>query len=36
VWAAGRPDETRRVFERVALQEDMPEFMTAVAYELLD
>ena len=36
VWAAGRPDETRRVFERVALQQVMPEFMTAVAYELLD
>jgi len=36
VWAAGRPDETRGVFERVALQEDLPEFMTQVAYELLD
>jgi malate synthase len=35
VWAAGRPDETRVVFERVALQEDLPEFMTQVAYELL-
>jgi malate synthase len=36
VWAAGRPEETRRVFERVALQEDLPEFMTEVAYALLD
>jgi malate synthase len=36
VWAAGRPDETRAVFERVALQEDLPEFMTEVAYELLE
>ena len=36
VWAAGRPDETRAVFERIALQEDLPDFMTEVAYELLD
>jgi malate synthase len=36
VWAAGRPRETRFVFERVALQEELPEFMTQVAYELLD
>jgi malate synthase len=35
VWAAGRPDETRAVFERVALRGDLPEFMTQVAYELL-
>jgi malate synthase len=36
VWAAGRPDETRVVFERVALQKELPEFMTQVAYELLE
>jgi malate synthase len=36
LWAAGRPAETRAVFERVALEEDLPEFMTEVAYELLD
>jgi malate synthase len=36
VWAAGRPDETRAVFEQIALQEDLPEFMTQVAYELLE
>ncbi len=36
VWAAGRPAETRAVFEQVALQEDLPDFLTLVAYELLD
>src|SRR5205085_12617059 len=36
VWAAGRPEETRAVFEQIALQEDLPDFMTEVAYELLD
>jgi malate synthase len=35
-WTAGRPEETRAVFERVALQEDLPDFMTEVAYGLLD
>jgi malate synthase len=36
VWEAGRPDDTRDVFERVALAEDFPEFLTLVAYEKLD
>jgi malate synthase len=36
VWAAGRPGETRAVFERVALQEELPEFMTQIAYNLLE
>jgi malate synthase len=36
IWAAGRPAETRDVFERIALREELPEFMTQVAYELLD
>jgi malate synthase len=36
VWATGRPDDTHAVFERIALQEDLPEFMTEVAYELLE
>jgi len=36
VWAAGRPQDTRLVFEQIALQEELPEFMTLVAYELLD
>jgi len=34
-WAAGRPEETRRVFEAVALGEDFPDFLTEIAYELL-
>jgi malate synthase len=36
VWEKGRPEETRRVFEAVALGEDFPEFLTLPAYELLD
>jgi malate synthase len=36
VWEKGRPDETREVFERVALREDFPEFLTLPAYEYLD
>jgi len=35
-WQAGRPEETRRVFEAVALGDDFPDFLTEVAYELLD
>jgi malate synthase len=35
-WAAGRPDETREVFERVALGEDFPEFLTLIAYDKVD
>ena len=35
-WAKGRPDETRRVFEQVALGEEFPEFLTLPAYEMLD
>ena len=36
VWEKGRPEETRRVFEQVALGEEFPEFLTLPAYELLD
>jgi malate synthase len=36
VWEKGRPAETRAVFERVALGEDFPEFLTLPAYEYLD
>jgi malate synthase len=36
VWAKGRPDETRAVFERVTLSDDFPEFLTLPAYEYLD
>ncbi len=35
-WEAGRPDDTRRVFEAVALADDFPDFLTEMAYELLD
>jgi malate synthase len=33
VWAKGRPDETREIFEKVTLGEELPEFLTLVAYE---
>jgi malate synthase len=36
VWEKGRPEETRQVFERVALGEDFPAFLTLPAYELID
>jgi malate synthase len=36
VWREGRPDETREVFERVALSDQLLEFFTLVAYEYLD
>jgi malate synthase len=35
-WVAGRPEQTRAIFEQVALGEDLPEFLTVPAYELLD
>jgi malate synthase len=35
-WAAGRPEETRAIFEQVALGEDLPEFLTLPAYALLE
>jgi len=35
-WEAGRPEETRRVFEEVALGDDFPDFLTERAYPLLD
>jgi malate synthase len=35
VWKRGRPEETREVFERVALGDDLPEFLTLVAYDKL-
>ncbi len=35
-WTAGRPKETREIFERVALSEDLIEFLTLIAYEYLD
>jgi malate synthase len=36
VWERGRPRETREVLEAVALSDDLPEFLTLGAYELLD
>ena len=36
VWQKGRPRETREVFERVALADDFPEFLTLPAYEYID
>jgi malate synthase len=35
-WCAGRPAETREIFERVALANDLIEFLTIPAYEYLD
>jgi malate synthase len=35
-WQAGRPDETREIFERVALTEPLESFLTLEAYEYLD
>jgi malate synthase len=34
-WLAGRPDETRAILERVALAEDLPTFLTLIAYPVL-
>ncbi len=34
-WAEGRPEETREIFEAVALRDDFPEFLTLVAYPKL-
>jgi malate synthase len=35
VWEQGRPDETREVFELVALADEFPEFLTISAYDRL-
>ncbi len=35
-WCAGRPAETREIFERVALDRNLIEFLTLPAYEYLD
>jgi malate synthase len=36
VWQKGRPEETRAIFERVALSDDFPDFLTLPAYEYID
>ena len=35
-WQAGRPAETREIFQRVALSQELIEFLTLPAYEHLD
>src|SRR6202020_2976034 len=35
-WQAGRPDETREIFERVALTEPLEPFLTLEEYQYLD
>jgi malate synthase len=35
-WCAGRPAETREIFERVALDRKLIQFLTLPAYEYLD
>jgi malate synthase len=35
-WEAGRPDETRTIFERVALDDELTEFLTLEGYRYLD
>jgi malate synthase len=35
-WIAGRPEETRELFEQVTLSDDFPEFLTLLAYERLE
>ncbi len=36
VWQAGRPDDTREIFELVALSPELLEFLTLPAYRYLD
>jgi malate synthase len=35
-WAAGRPAETREIFDRVALSAELIEFLTLAAYDYLE
>jgi malate synthase len=35
-WAEGHPDETREIFERMSLSEQLVEFLTLPAYEYLE
>ena len=36
VWEKGRPEETKKIFEQVALSDDFPDFLTLPAYEYID
>lgn len=35
-WKAGRPDDTMRILSLVALSDELPDFLTLPAYELLE
>jgi len=35
-WEKGRPDETRAIFEKVALSDEFPDFLTLPAYDYID
>jgi malate synthase len=35
-WQAGRPDETREVFERMCLSDELEDFLTIIAYRYLE
>jgi malate synthase len=35
-WQAGRPDETREVFERMCLSDELEDFLTIIAYRHLE
>jgi malate synthase len=35
IWEEGKPDQTRQIFEQVALSDGFPEFLTLPAYQLL-
>ena len=35
-WAGSRFDDARKLFERVALADDFPEFLTTAAYDFID
>jgi malate synthase len=36
VWQDGRPEETREVFERMCLGDELEDFLTAIAYQHLE
>jgi len=36
VWEKGRPEETKKIFEQVALSDEFPDFLTLPAYEYID
>jgi malate synthase len=35
-WTAGRFDDARKLFERVALSDDFADFLTSAAYDSID